>query len=252
MWSCKTEVPESDSCSNKCTVSLAQSTSSYRLKTGNIQTVRKRDGRAANSWWPWGCACWVESHHMLCPAHWQQGWEFRRIYKRKYHQGPTPLRRFQKTSKKKNKCLTKPRFYWLAALPSLSSMTVYSQWLNDCTKSASSSTITPRAVEVFLCKQEQKHAEHRKIPLQSEVWSMCTNSASYSTEEAMYRSWYCWHTVQWSISLTEVSPNEASQTYKTLQKEHWFSPLSITGCHKMSGTAMLCLRYKTHKKIRHW
>lgn len=30
-------------------VSLAQSTSSQRLKTGNIQTVRKRDGRGANS-----------------------------------------------------------------------------------------------------------------------------------------------------------------------------------------------------------
>lgn len=50
----------------------------------------------------------------------------------------------------------------------------------------------------------------------------------------------------------EVSPNEVSQTYKTLQKEHWFSPLSITGCHKISGTEMLCLRQNTLKKLGLW
>lgn len=44
----------------------------------------------------------------------------------------------------------------------------------------------------------------------------------------------------------EVSPNEVPQTYKTLQREHWFSPLSTTGCHKIWGTVMLCLTHKTH------
>lgn len=80
-------------------------------------------------------------------------------------------------------------------------------------------------------------------------------SVSYSTEDATYRSWYCWHTVQWSISLTGKSFTQWSNSNLQNTSEraliqspikHWL-PQDLRNRNALSHTKHIKKNYASDK-----